>query len=93
MFQCGGQFIFGDNDATPVIDAEAIRRDARRAYLKSLKRGDMIKCALPMKAVAMRCDGRLLDMTPEPTAAEIGAERRRKDHDDFRDLVWRVGVR
>jgi hypothetical protein len=62
----------------PTVDVEAQRKAARRAYLKGLKRGDMIQCALPMRAVAMRCDGRLLDMTPEPSAAQIEAERKAK---------------
>jgi hypothetical protein len=73
----------------PAIDTEAGRRDARRAYLKGLRKGDMIQCALPMKAVAMRCDGRLLDMTPSPSAAEIEAERKAKADREWQDHCWR----
>jgi hypothetical protein len=32
----------------PVVDNQAARRDARRAYLKSLKRGDFITCGVSM---------------------------------------------
>ena len=49
----------------PAIDNEAAHRDARRAYLKGLKRGDMITCDLSMRSVGMSCDGRRHTPTTE----------------------------
>jgi hypothetical protein len=73
----------------PTIDSEAARREARRAYLKGLRKGDMIQCALPMRAVAMRCDGRLRDFSPEPSEAE----RKAAADKEWADRVWRFYAR
>ena len=71
----------------PVVDNGAARRDARRAYLKGLKRGDLITCDLSMKAVGMSCGGTVRDMTPAPSAAQVDAERlAEKKRED--DRVW-----
>jgi hypothetical protein len=60
----------------PQMDVEAQRRAARRAYLKGLKRGDFVKCALPMQTMAMQVGGQMVDVTPERTAAEREAEEK-----------------
>lgn len=72
----------------PTIDNETARRDARRAYLKSLKRGDFITCGLSMRSVALTAGGRKLDMTPERSAAELEAERKAKADKAWRDYCW-----
>jgi hypothetical protein len=76
----------------PTLDHEAALRAQRREYLKSLRKGDMITCALPMRAVAMRVDGRLCDFSPEPSKAELEAEKRRKADADYLALIERVGI-
>jgi hypothetical protein len=73
----------------PTIDLEAARKAERRAYLKGLKRGDMIQCSLPMQAIAMRCDGRLRDFSPPRSAAEIEAARKAAADKAWADKVWK----
>jgi hypothetical protein len=78
----------------PSIDIEAARRDARRAYLKGLKRGDIVYASAPMSRVMMKSGGRMIDVTPEPSAASsvdasntriemIEAERKAREHADW----------
>ena len=62
------------------LDNEAARREARRTYLKGLHKGSYIQASLGMQAVAMRCDGRLLDVTPERDAAQVEAEKKAADY-------------
>jgi hypothetical protein len=65
------------------------RRDARRAYLRSLKRGDMIQCALPMQSMLMKFGGRMVDVTPAREPAELEAERKAKADAEWREYWWR----
>ncbi len=52
----------------------------------------MIQCDLSMKAVGMSCGGKVCDMTPAPSAAQLEAERKRKAQADreWRDKCWRM---
>jgi hypothetical protein len=51
----------------PTIDVIAERKAARRQYLKSLKRGDMIICSPPQP------------LSPEQRQAELAAAKKRED--------------
>jgi hypothetical protein len=61
----------------PTLDIEQQRRAARRAYLKGLKRGDMIVCGAPPGAVTQMAtsEGWLSMRAPESEADRQARER------------------